>query len=285
MTTNAEHLYDSINSAADVEGLVNSATPEGLYLEFKQKDDPSTGVLSEPDKKNFAKALSSFANSDGGVLLWGVQTQPTSGQDVANASRPISELSAFVARLEKYLKDATQPYVDDVLLRPIFGADDVGYVKCLIPASEKMPHRAMKDREYYRRSGGNSHKVEHFELEDMFGKRSRPFLTMNVEVRDGRVFWFYIENVGRAIAKHVGLAASSEDISIGRLTEPFFNVSQQDGPATFLMQEDTLVLHPVPIVCRRGGVLFERRRDGRIRLKVTWYCENMRYRQEVFTFE
>ena len=51
--------------------------PENYYLDFKlTEDDDYTNKrnMSNSDKKNYAKCISSFGNSEGGVVLWGIGT-------------------------------------------------------------------------------------------------------------------------------------------------------------------------------------------------------------------
>ena len=64
-------------------------TREDLHLEFKEKADRRTPELDKNDAANFSKALSGFANSDGGVLLWGVSTDDDGR---ANGLHPISDV-------------------------------------------------------------------------------------------------------------------------------------------------------------------------------------------------
>jgi predicted HTH transcriptional regulator len=70
----AEDLFARLRSggAAEVEQLIANAQVENLWLDFKQAGNDGKGSkLHESDWKNLAKALSGFANSDGGVILWG----------------------------------------------------------------------------------------------------------------------------------------------------------------------------------------------------------------------
>jgi len=54
--------------------LVEEEWQEDLLLEFKTIEG-SCAPMAKPDRKNFAIALSGFANSDGGVIVWGVDAR------------------------------------------------------------------------------------------------------------------------------------------------------------------------------------------------------------------
>jgi hypothetical protein len=170
-------MFDSLSCETDVQRLISASTQENLYLEFKQKTDPTRGEMGRGDAKHFSKALSGFANADGGVLVWGVETD---NAERATALRPIDDVYAFQSALKSSLLNATQPVVDDVELEVILSSTDrSGFVKCLIPSSEKTPHRAMlADREYFKRSTEGFYKLEHFDLEDLFGRRPIPRLRL-----------------------------------------------------------------------------------------------------------
>lgn len=171
-------FFDSLATEADLQRLIDERTQESIYLEFKQKKDPRSGALHESDSRQFSRALSGFANSAGGILLWGIETD---SEERANHLRPIHEHRDFQGRLKKSMLNAVTPMLDNVRIEVIDSAQSAasGYVKCLIPESERLPHRAMlADREYYKRSTEGFYRLEHFDLVDLFGRRPVPVLEL-----------------------------------------------------------------------------------------------------------
>jgi hypothetical protein len=126
----------------------------------------------------------------------------------------------------------------------------------------------------------------------MFGRRQRPFLELFVDCTVGpsdlEQLVFSMENQGRALARHVGWIASSSQMDVVRGTGGVgFNVLPEPVPGmtTFAWSIGLFVVHPIPVrVILDEPVLFKRRAPGPVELKVTWYCEHMRYRERVFTF-
>ena len=55
----------------DIQALIEDSTTEGLRLEFKEKEDPSTPKLTRIDKRNIAQAVSSFATPTAAFLSMG----------------------------------------------------------------------------------------------------------------------------------------------------------------------------------------------------------------------
>jgi hypothetical protein len=195
--------------------------------------DSRNGVPDPKDKENFSKCLSAFANSDGGVLVWGVKTDHRDQVDRAADCRPFAEPEKFRARLQDYLLAATQPPVDGVSLAVVSAHRGAGFVKCLIPASDKPPHMA-SDNKYYRRTSNGSRQMEHIELEDMFGRRQRPVLKLRIALaqtmyRDVpcELLELGLLNEGRAVAKYSNVFCELKDTTISK-------IEVADGPLQYM---------------------------------------------------
>lgn len=194
-------------SLGSLKRFVTAKTQEDLRLEFKEANDSSFG--QRDDRRNLAIALSGFANSDGGLLIWGIATTKDSlGIDCAKELRPISAVGGFLGRLVDLTASAVSPIVDGVQHRVIGRprGKDTGFVVTLVPASASGPHMAkLGEDRYYKRSGSSFRKMEHFDLEDMFGRRQRPILELKARVRkdaSGQVdILFTLVNSGRGLAK------------------------------------------------------------------------------------
>lgn len=285
-------LYTGISSAADVQRLAAEQEPESLYLEFKEKRDRRDDRLHENDSQGFAEALSGFANSDGGVLLLGMATKKHGGSiDKADEVKPITNAERFCGRLKSYVLAATSPPADGVSLEfiPESGAD--GYVKCLVPPSDRPPHMAMPDRRYYRRSIDYFRSMDHFELEDMFGRRPRPALQLHISfqpeapTRPPERLWFGIKNEGRSIAKYAGFHCELRDDSISKIdtANGLSNWSRMNfGRHAVGYAEAAHVIHPNGIVAFCGEAAIARGRVGEaLPICISFYAD----RAETHRFE
>lgn len=213
--------FADLGTEDDLKTLTVAKTKEDLHIEFKTKRDRSTPHLEDSEKRNFSKSLSGFANSDGGILVWGIETDQ---HDCALKLKPISEVRDFLDALKKSILNSTLPVVDDVALDFILpsspSAGTAGYVKCLIPASEKTPHRAMlADREYYKRTIEGFYRLEHFDLEDMFGRRPVPRLQITAQLRSGPSGYGHTGNT-QAVAVDLTL----ENVGRGSARAPYVHV-------------------------------------------------------------
>lgn len=285
-------FFDSLRTEADFERLRDESREEDLHLEFKSKEDRSNGKLSEGDRRRFSKAVSGFANADGGVLVFGVKTRKTQDTpDRAAELLPVEHVGNFRVRLLDSLLQLTQPPVDGVRIETIASASGSGYVKCLVPASDQPPHRAMfADREYWRRTSNGHRRMEHFELEDVFGRRLRPVLKLNVHFRleqsdpSQGILEFKFKNVGRGVARYGGFFCQiiHPTAPVTIISTPGLqNVTSLNcGWPAVSYADNVGVVHPNDIYASLGQVVFRRDLSSeQLLLGLKWYAENMPMRQ------
>jgi hypothetical protein len=182
---------------------------EHLSLDFKLVNDPD--FAKSDDRKNLAKALSGFANSSGGLIVWGIDARKNpQGVDCAVNAPRVDRVARFITRLNELTGQAANPIIDGVRHKAIHDGNDVGFAVTIVPESDSGPHMAkLGEDRYYKRSGDSFYRMEHFDLEDMFGRRKKPklVLTSRIDLRnlDTSIF-IGIENVGRGTAKAPYLA-------------------------------------------------------------------------------
>lgn len=122
--------------------------------------------LDKDDKKNYAKALSGFSNSVGGVLIWGIEARKLmpDSPDVATNERPISHLKKFLTDLNSLVSESIIPLNNKVenLMVTLPGEVDKGFIVTYIPESPSPPVRAMLSLNlYFTRVGDSFVMMEH----------------------------------------------------------------------------------------------------------------------------
>jgi hypothetical protein len=172
--------FESIDEAT-VLGWLRDRQEEHLYLDFKTC--PS-GSLDRDMRKNFAVALAGFANSDGGLIVWGVRTERVDGVDRATAIDGLSDAKGFCGHLNENAASSASPVLTGVRHRVVAtAAGDV--VITLAPRSEFAPHmaRAGEDR-YYRRSGSSFRRMEEYEIKDLLARETAPHLEVRMRLAE-----------------------------------------------------------------------------------------------------
>lgn len=199
--------YETID-AAEVRAMIARKEPEGLTLDYK-RFDPS-GEPNKHDKDHVAEVVSGFANSAGGILVWGVATESRPGDSALPTSVvPIRDPRRAQARIRELASQLVQPPVSGVRVDAI-DMGDGGVVKMLVPQSDDGPHRtAAKDGQYYRRAADRFDAMFHHEIAAAFSRPTRAKLIVRgywypnlvVEKPHGYVggrVTFTLQNVGRA---------------------------------------------------------------------------------------
>jgi hypothetical protein len=107
---------------------------EQLFFDYKEKQDRTNAKLDEKDKKNLAKSVSGFANSSGGVLIWGIE-------DKSLKPKPISDIIEFARNLQLLAVNSIDPIVPNIETGIVSEDDQIGFAYIFIPESDLVPHR------------------------------------------------------------------------------------------------------------------------------------------------
>jgi hypothetical protein len=212
MPTNAEAFFLSLKKAADVEQLIGTA--EDLYFDAKTLANESFSASS--DQGALSKTISAFSNADGGVIVYGLEAKKDAhGRDVVQCAKPLGDPALVQSKILGLVGQLIQPPVESVLVESRKKKSKQGYVLVFVPPSDSGPHRARPQGSYYRRHGSSSLPMEHYELEEMFGRRRHPQLDLYWQIKprastehntnNAAVIVIGLRNNGRGIAKYPGL--------------------------------------------------------------------------------
>jgi hypothetical protein len=157
---------------ADLEALIANGVGESVTLEYKRELPGDT----DKDKRDFLADVTAFANTDGGVLLYGVAT----GRDENNKDTGVPDhipglalnADAEKLRLGSVLRDAVEPGLVQGLefaeiRRP---GESVAVLALGIAPSFARPHRVTykKGARFYRRDSAGNYEPDVTELRQMF---------------------------------------------------------------------------------------------------------------------
>lgn len=159
-----------------IDDLIEERKSEELFLDFKRSSDDGSGAhLSGDDRKNLAKAISGFGNSEGGIVIWGVDCRHSKPRgDVAQAKFKISNVKRFKSLLEGAVSGLTMPPHPNVEHTITENEQGDGFVVTSIPKSYLAPHQSVVEAKYYMRAGSDFVPTPHGVLAGMFGRRPQP---------------------------------------------------------------------------------------------------------------
>ena len=201
-------LFDSLNGLADVQSLVAGSVRESELLEYKTATVP----FSDGGKSEIAKDVSAMANSGGGVIIYGVATEPT---DKTKPSRIEPLHPTNIESFDRVVNSQIKPPIKGIR-KKLIPADAPQIMLIEVAASEDPPHQNLYDKKYYRRSGTESLPMEHDLVALHFGRRIGPLLSVQFRslkrptqfsgepsFSDESLLRVLIENSGRRVGRFV----------------------------------------------------------------------------------
>lgn len=177
-------------SIDDIYDLIRNEVEENIHLDYKE-----ARALGKDDTKkaDITKDVSSFANADGGIIVYGVAEEDHKPKVII----PIDGKTFTKEWLENIIQQI-QPRIDGVKIFPIRIDSDIEksiYV-VQIPRSANAPHMA-RDHRYYKRINFQSVPMEDYEVKDTYNRVTPPDLVV-------KNCWLVTENdKGDNITYHV----------------------------------------------------------------------------------
>lgn len=183
-------FFDKVDySQADIENLITIGAEESINLDFKSGDS----LANTDGKKNeIAKDVSAFANSDGGIIIYGVAEKDFKADSLAfvNGNDFTKEW------LEQIINSRIQKRISDILIVPIrFNNDPAKTVYVVkIPLSNSAPHIS-SDKRYYKRFNFQSVPMEEYEIRDLFNRKQK------TEIEIGEIL--FVQGGSSSVAKQI----------------------------------------------------------------------------------
>lgn len=243
--------------------LIAEREPESLFLDFKRSPGEGAGrFLATEDNKNLSKAISGFANSSGGVVIWGVDCRRESetGNEVASR-HPVSDADGLNTKLQAAISRATIPPHPDVQVLSFAEPENspAGYVVVLVPQSQLGPIRSVVTNHYHLRTGSDFGIIPHDVLAGMFGRLPQPQIDMNLISYPARLnstpghftiaFGLVAVNFGAVLAERPYLSVffgnfQHDQITVRAPDPQAFRVRQGPLPTCSVVSSHDFVLAP-----------------------------------------
>lgn len=180
----AEDLVKRISELGEaaVDELILNRQSEELWLDFKRAaTNASSKKLHGDDRRNLARAISGFGNSEGGIVIWGVEcTNDSDEGDVAKSKVPIEKVARFKSLLEGVTSGCSIPPHSGVEHFSIGLPNGSGFVVTHIQQSTLAPLQPVVPGEklsfYLIRAGSSFIPAPHGVLAGLFGRPPQPIL-------------------------------------------------------------------------------------------------------------
>jgi len=174
--------FTAANAPEVLQALVGShpKTFEDEQLDFKHGNPREQDIDSI-----WSKALGAFANSQGGVIVWGIKADRDNDRrlDFAHSLALVPDVYALKERLTQKYRFLTDPPLANVEIVPIplkKGAND-GFVVCYVPEGDRKAYQSTKAKfPYYFRIGSDAAEVSNGWLRQLFYPRVHYKLSLNI---------------------------------------------------------------------------------------------------------
>ena len=155
-------------TAQDIETLLRAEVPEGRTLDYKEQLDITTG----DEKKEFLRDISSFANAQGGDIIFGIKERRENGKPTgipeAICGLQNTNFDSLKLQLEQIIRSGIDPKLPSVTMREIACPSGTVFV-IRVGDSWTKPHRvSLGSSQFYVRGNAGKQTLDSLELRDAF---------------------------------------------------------------------------------------------------------------------
>ncbi|MBU3821676.1 ATP-binding protein [Flavobacteriaceae bacterium XHP0103] len=157
----------------DIESLITNQIEESIHLDFKSGESLSKTPLK---KKEISKDVAAFANSDGGIIIYGLLEK----NHVADSFSFIDGNDFTKEWLEQIINTTISRRIEGLTIYPIRKNNDISKSIYLvkIPRSTDSPHIS-QDKRFYKRFNFESVMMEEYEIRQSYGRKVKSELALD----------------------------------------------------------------------------------------------------------
>lgn len=150
----------------DLKQLIEKQVLEKKGLDYKLML-PSN---SDSDTKEFLADVSSFANSSGGDIIFGISQDNSSGLPKEIVGLDSTNIDREILRLDSIIRDGVEPRIPSVAIQPIRLSNSKTVLILRVQKSWITPHRIKfkKSHRFYTRASNGKHELDISELRNAF---------------------------------------------------------------------------------------------------------------------
>ena len=202
-----------------LEQMITDGVEESLSLDYKAAASLAKSPGGQPDRKaELVKDVTAFANSSGGVLIYGVaEFKDNARKHLPERIDPIRRTDTSKEWIDQIIQ-TIQPRVDGVVIHPVEIDDQQNTVCYVVEIPQSHTAHQARDHVYYKRQNFMNCPMEDYEVRDVMNRKGHASVTVtarfvlygrpNSDGNDG-VAIFNIQNDSDAFARYVALAVNA----------------------------------------------------------------------------
>jgi hypothetical protein len=169
-----------IINISDIHNLILNQVEENLHLDYKAAD-----ALQKTDgkKKEISKDISAFANSDGGIIIYGVKefADPLK-KYLPEKINPLNRSNISKEWLEQVINSNISPRIDGVKITPISVENENDKVIYVVEIPKSNTAHQAGDQRYYKRFNFESVAMYDYEIRDIMNRNKFPKIELSFEI-------------------------------------------------------------------------------------------------------
>ncbi|TDL70422.1 ATP-binding protein [Paenibacillus amylolyticus] len=191
----------------DIQNLIINQVKENINLDYKAS--ASLAKMNDNCKKELSKDVSAFANSDGGILIYGVVEEGNIPIRIDDGCDPNVVTREWI---EQIIDSRIQRKIAGIRIHQVgLSGENSGSVMYVIsiPQSKDAPHMA-DDNRYYKRYNFKSAPMEDYEVRDVRKRNDHPNLKLDLLINpvEGSIekeLNVLIHNTSPVVAEYYGV--------------------------------------------------------------------------------
>jgi hypothetical protein len=165
-----------------IQSFIDNKTEESNTLDYKAAD-----ALAKTDGKRneLSKDVSAFANSNGGVIIYGVKEHDNPSQKhLPEKIDPIDRTIISKEWIDQVITTKIQPKIEGITITPITVNDEINHVIYVVEIPKSNTAHQASGHKYYKRYNFQSEPMEDYEIRDVMNRGQHPIIDLEFEIEE-----------------------------------------------------------------------------------------------------
>ncbi len=240
---------------SDLDDLIKTHAEENINREFKRAEalgDKLNNKRTEECKVEISKDVSSFSNSTGGIIIYGIEEEKKAPHG-AKAISPIDPEAFSKERLEQVINSRIKPPIQGLRINPIAlnKAHPGKFAYVVIIPTSFTAHQAY-DKRYYKRYNFQSVAMEDYEVRQTMNRTQQAAfnIEINTKIKDQELtFYTRVQNTSELVGHEVSVVLLFPE-QLAKARPPYSQYENIDGLKYIRVASDELLSTLGPLSSR-----------------------------------